>query len=80
MREAAEAAGGLEVGEHTALHAVVLLPAEVPARLPAVLHRRALVAGDRGGGLPQAVPAVVHLQHGGMRPNVTCHPPLGARG
>ena len=70
VRKAAKTTGGLEVSEHSTLHTVVQLPAEVPARLPTVLDCRTLVAGDRRGGLPEAVPAVVHLGHGGIIPNV----------
>ena len=43
---------------------VVLLPAEVATGLSTVLDSRALVAGDRGGSLPEAVAAVVHPEHG----------------
>ena len=42
---------------------VVLLPAEVATGFAAVLHCGALVAGDRGRSLPEAVPAVVHPEH-----------------
>ena len=40
---------------------MVLVPAEITAGLSAVLDSRTLVAGDRRRGLPQAVPAMVHL-------------------
>ena len=40
---------------------VVLVPTEITAGLSAVLDSRTLVAGDRCRGLPQAVPAMVHL-------------------
>ena len=43
---------------------MVLLPAEVATGLSTVLDSRALVAGDRGRSLPEAVPAVVHPEHG----------------